>query len=164
MLLYHKFLTLYGQAFPFVKVFHVTFVIFLIAGILYLPRLFAYHVAVDPSSQAATLFCEMESKLMRRIIHPAWAVVVLSGSFLLILPIIQLVQYGFEVVQDMVWLVVKLSCVLVLMVYYGLCMKWKKDIERNVCTHTSRFFRVVNEIPALLTFIIVFMVIVKPWA
>ena len=135
------------------KAIHVIAVISWMVGLLYLPRLFVYHVE-NNSSESSKIFKVMEKRLMKIIMNPAMIVTWLSGlSVLWIL--------GFNNIFSL-WLSIKFLFVIVLSGYHGFLSKCLKDFESDRNKRSSKFFRVINEIPTIILIIIVFLVIFKP--
>jgi len=135
------------------KAAHVVGIVSWMAGLLYLPRLFVYHVDQPPESDAAKLFITMEERLLRIIIQPAMVFSLATGIILATLP-------G---VWSSGWIHLKLLCVAGMVVYQTLLNHWRVELAQGKCRHTSKFFRIINEIPAVLLIIIVICVIVKPF-
>ena len=137
-----------------IKALHLIAVIAWMAGMLYLPRLFVYHVDVPVGSPQSETFKLMERRLLKGIINPAMIAVVVLGALLLwIAPI--------DWSSGWIWL--KLACVGGLGALHGNFAKWQKDFAADRNTRPARTFRLVNEIPMLLAIVIVIMVIVKPF-
>ena len=136
------------------KSLHLIAVISWMAGLLYLPRIFVYHVENINDQNIANIFKTMEKKLYFYIMIPA---MILSWIFGLIL--ISIV--GFDVLLA-TWIQLKLIFVVLLTFYHfylGQCLK-KFTFEQN--NKTSKFFRIINEIPTILLILIVFIVVFKP--
>jgi putative membrane protein len=135
------------------KAIHVIAVISWMVGLLYLPRLFVYHVE-NNSAESSKIFKVMEKRLMKIIMNPAMIITWLSGlSVLWIL--------GFNNISSL-WLSIKFLFVIVLSGYHGFLSKCLKDFESDRNKRSSKFFRVINEIPTIILIIIVFLVIFKP--
>ncbi len=135
------------------KAIHVIAVISWMVGLLYLPRLFVYHVE-NNSAESSKIFKVMEKRLMKIIMNPAMIITWLSGlSVLWIL--------GFNNIFSL-WLSIKFLFVIVLSGYHGFLSKCLKDFESDRNKRSSKFFRVLNEIPTIILIIIVFLVIFKP--
>lgn len=143
-----------GDLYSWVKAFHVVSVIAWMAGMLYLPRLFVYHCQVAPDSEAAGKFVVMERKLLRAIINPAMGATWILGITMIVMNT-ALLEQG--------WLHVKLACVIILSAIHGFLSARRKDFEAGKNTRSERFYRIINEVPALLMVIIVIMVIVRPF-
>lgn len=138
----------------YVKALHVIALIAWMAGLFYLPRLFAYHVAMPAGSAQAETFKVMEKRLLRIIINPAMIATLLFGIWLVMLN---------PDWMKMGWLHVKLTAVIGLIVFHGFCARWRKQLECDRYTHSNKFFRMINEVPTLLMILIVIMVVVKPF-
>jgi len=135
------------------KAIHVIAVISWMVGLLYLPRLFVYHVE-NSSAESSKIFKVMEKKLMKIIMNPAMIVTWATGlSVLWIL--------GFNNIFSS-WLSIKFLLVLALSGYHGFLSKCLKDFEFDRNIRSSKFFRVINEIPTIILIIIVFLAIFKP--
>ena len=136
------------------KSLHIIAVISWMAGLLYLPRIFVYHVENFEKDQATEIFEKMERKLYNYIMRPAMILSWLFGIILIWISGIE--SFGY------LWLQLKIIFVVILTIYHeylGKCMrllKTKKD------TKTSKFYRIFNEIPTVLLILIVFIVIFKP--
>ena len=136
------------------KSLHLIAVISWMAGLLYLPRIFVYHVENINDQNSINIFKIMERKLYFFIMMPA---MLLSWFFGLILISI----LGFDILS-MMWVQVKLIFVILLTLYHfylGYLLS-KFTLDQN--TKTSRFFRIINEVPTILLILIVFIVIFKP--
>lgn len=138
-----------------VKAFHVIAVIAWMAGLLYLPRLFVYHCETTPGSAESERFKVMERKLLRLIVNPSMAAVWLFGLTLSLLPVTD--------AWHQPWFHAKFALVLVLSGVHGLYARWTKAFARDANVHTARFFRIWNEVPAVLMIGIVILVIVRPF-
>jgi len=136
------------------KSIHVVAIISWMVGLLYLPRLFVYHVE-NINSESPEVFKLMEKRLMKIIMNPAMIITWITGlwmsSFLI----------SSSNIPPM-WLSVKFGCVLILSGYHGFLSKCRKDFEQNRNQKSSKFFRIINEIPTILLIIIVILVIFKP--
>ena len=138
--------------YEWVKALHVISVIAWMAGMLYLPRLFVYHAESIPGSPQSETFKMMERRLLRAIINPAMIAAFVFGGLML-------------VVQDWTqgWLHAKLLFVVALSVLHHLLARWRKDFAADRNRRPARFYRIANEIPAVIMIAIVILVIVKPF-
>lgn len=143
-----------AAAYPWLKAAHIMAVISWMAGLLYLPRLFVYHCGVEEGSQAAETFKVMERRLMRGIMTPA-----MIASWLFGLAMIVADPGWFS--QG--WLHVKLLAVIVMSAGHMAMAGWRRDFAAGRNSHGERFYRIMNEVPAVLMVVIVIMVIVKPF-
>tara|TARA_B100000524_G_scaffold9598_1_gene5762 strand:+ start:289 stop:723 length:435 start_codon:yes stop_codon:yes gene_type:complete len=136
------------------KSLHLIAVISWMAGLLYLPRIFVYHTENQNKNETTDIFKTMERKLFYYIMFPAMA---LSWIFGLILISI----IGFSSLSFL-WMQIKILLVTILTFYHfylGICLN---DLKNNIFKRSSRFFRIINEIPTILLIITVFIVIFKP--
>lgn len=136
------------------KALHLVSVIAWMAGLLYLPRLFVYHCEAEPGSQMSETFKTMERKLLRVIMNPAM-IAAWSFAVLMLVADPSLFKQG--------WMHVKLTCVILMTVLHMACSKWRKTFERDENARPAKFYRIWNEVPAVLMIVIVVMVIVKPF-
>jgi putative membrane protein len=144
--------------FLWVKSFHVISVIAWMAGLLYLPRLFAYHAAAPKGSDAAKVFTTMEARLLRGIMNPAF---VLTWTFGLILVFAYPAEAGIDWKKG--WVHTKALAVILMTALHHVYALWRKDLANDRNTRSPRFYKMWNEVPAVLMVIIVIMVIGKPF-
>jgi putative membrane protein len=135
------------------KAFHVIAVIAWMAGMLYLPRLFVYHCDAEVGSKQSETFKVMERRLLQAIINPAmiatWALglwLAWDGGFF---------KSG--------WLHGKLLLVLILSGVHGLLTRSVREFAEDRNVRSQKFYRIINEVPAVLMIGIVILVIVKPF-
>ena len=136
------------------KSLHLIAVISWMAGLLYLPRIFVYHVENLNDQNSSSIFKTMERKLFFYIMMPA---MILSWIFGLILILILGIDVFFTL-----WAKLKLLFVILLTIYHFYLSKLLKDFNLNRNTKSSKFFRILNEVPTILLILIVFIVIFKP--
>jgi protoporphyrinogen IX oxidase len=141
--------------YPWVKALHVIAVISWMAGMLYLPRLYVYHCEVKPGSLESERFKVMEGRLLRQIILPAMIAAWCLGLLLAFTPGAINWHAG--------WWHVKLASVLLLSGFHGALSRWRRDFLNDRNTRSQRFYRIANEVPAVLMVVIVIMVIVRPF-
>ena len=136
------------------KSLHLIAVISWMVGLLYLPRIFVYHVESSKDKNTCSIFKTMEKKLYFYIMMPA---MILTWIFGLIL----ISNLGFEIFSTL-WIKLKLLLVILLTLYHFYLAKLLSDfnLEKNV--KSSKFFRIINEIPTILLIFIVFIVFFKP--
>ena len=137
------------------KSLHLIAVISWMAGLLYLPRIFVYHVENINDQNSTNIFKTMEKKLYFYIMMPA---MVLSWFFGLILIFI----VGFDVLST-TWIQFKLIFVFLLTFYHFYLGHFLNKLKSNQNTKTSKFFRIINEAPTILLILIVFIVVFKPF-
>jgi putative membrane protein len=142
-----------GGAYLWVKAAHVIFVIFWMAGLLMLPRFFAYHQESDPASPENALWIQRERKLISIIMNPAMIAVWAFGLALL-------VSSGSAVEH---WFQAKFFVVIALSAYHGWLSKYARDLEQGQRRISGKALRLLNEVPGIGIVIIVFLVVVKPF-
>ena len=136
------------------KSLHLIAVISWMAGLLYLPRIFVYHVENYQKKETTGIFETMERKLYFYIMRPAMLISWLFGILLIY-------QIGFESFSQL-WLQLKIFFVIILTVYHEYLGKCLTSLKDGSNSKSSRFFRIINEIPTILLILIVFIVIFKP--
>jgi putative membrane protein len=147
-------IALSGTALLWIKAGHVIAVIAWMAGMLYLPRLFVYHVDATPGTVQSETFKVMERRLMKAIINPAMIATLIFG-LLLLLAQPELMRQG--------WMHAKLTFVLGLFALHGMMSGWLKAFAADRNRKSAKFFRIANEVPTALMILIVIMVIVRPF-
>ena len=135
-----------------IKSLHLIFVVSWMIGLLYLPRLFVYHAKTKFGDEVDKTLQIMEKKLLRIIMNPAMIFSFIFGFWLIYL-------VGFEGG----WLHLKLVLILILAGFHGFLAKCRKGFEFGKNRHGEKFYRIINEVPALLMIIIIFLVIIKPF-
>ena len=138
----------------YIKAFHIISVIAWMAGVLYLPRLFVYHIEAEKDSKQSETFKIMERRLLKAIITPA---MIASWVFGLILAL-EVVDWAYA---D--WFHAKLVLVVAMSGFTGLLSKWTREFAQDRNTHSQRFYRIANEVPTLLMIAIVILAVVKPF-
>ena len=137
--------------YPWIKAGHIIAVIAWMAGLLYLPRLFVYHCDAAAGSERSEMLKLMERRLLRAIMTPAMILAFVFGAALIGI-------IGF----DGAWLYVKLVLVLTLAAGHMYLARCRRDFAEDRNQHGQRFYRVINEVPAVLMVAIVILAVVKP--
>ncbi len=143
-----------GLGYDWIKIGHLFSVIAWMAGIFYLPRLFVYHADAERGSVQSETFKTMERRLFRGIMRPAmygtWGFGVWLG-----------IKGAWFSTSSWLWL--KLLFVLGLTVYHYQLDAWRKAFEQDANRRSSHFFRMINELPTVLLFAILVLVVLKPF-
>ena len=139
--------------YEWIKALHVIAVISWMAGMLYLPRLFVYHCEAEIGSKQSETFKVMERRLLKAIINPAMIVTWLAGLYL--------AWSGHWLSSG--WLHGKLALVILLTAVHGFFSRWVKDFGSDRNLRSQKFYRIINEIPAILMAGIVILAVVKPF-
>ena len=135
------------------KAGHIIFVIFWMAGLFMLPRLFVYHQECDPGSPENAAWIERERKLLKIILAPSIVVVWVLGIALAT----SLQAWGQG------WLHAKLALVVGLSGYHGYLRGYARKLERGERTLSGKHLRLLNEVPGIAVALIVVLVVIKPF-
>ena len=136
------------------KSLHLIAVVSWMAGLLYLPRIFVYHVENKEKKETTDIFILMEKRLYNYIMRPA---MLLTWAFGLIL----IYLIGFEIFSNL-WMQIKLVLVLFLSIYHEYLGKCLQALKNETNVRSSKFFRIINEVPTVILIIVVFLAIFKP--
>ena len=136
------------------KSLHLIAVISWMAGLLYLPRIFVYHVENKDKKEATDIFEVMEKRLFFYIMRPAMILAWIFGLILIYLN-------GIEIFSQL-WMQLKIVLVILLSAYNDYLGKCLLSLKNNSNTRSAKFFRIINEIPTVMLIFIVFLVIFKP--
>jgi putative membrane protein len=137
-----------------IKSLHIISMVAWMAGLLYLPRLFVYHAAATPGSELSETLKVMERRLFKFIMNPALIATFIFGLMLIA---------GYRDLLEQHWLHAKLTFVAILIGLHHVDGRLLRKFAKDQNTHSQKFFRIINEIPALLLVLIVSLVIVKPF-
>lgn len=136
---------------PWLKALHIFFVVSWFAGLFYLPRLFVYHASTEDRS-GHERFVVMERRLFAMMSLGAIGSVVF-GLWLML---------GWWWPAPL-WLHVKLGLVALLLLYHMACYKLMRDFRAGRNRLSARFYRLFNELPALVLLGVLFLVELKPF-
>ena len=136
------------------KSFHLIAVISWMAGLLYLPRIFVYHVENFEKKEATEIFETMERKLYFYIMRPSMLLTWIFGIILIYIN-------GLDVLFSL-WIQIKLFLVIVLSAYHEYLGKCLISLKDGTNEKTPKFFRIINEIPTVLLIGIILAVVFKP--
>ena len=136
------------------KSLHLIAVVSWMAGLLYLPRIFVYHVENSEKKDATDIFEIMETRLYNYIMRPAMILAWILGIVLIFLN-------GLDVLSSF-WIQIKLVLVFILSGYHEYLGKCLIKLKNKTNTKSARFYRYINEVPTVLLIFIVFVVIIKP--
>ena len=136
------------------KSLHLIAVISWMAGLLYLPRIFVYHVENKEKKEATDIFEVMERRLFIYIMRPA---MILTWAFGIILIHLN----GIEIFSQL-WMQIKIVIVIILSAYNDYLGRCLVNLKNSTNTKSAKFFRIINEIPTVIFIIVVFLAIFKP--
>ncbi|MES0490318.1 MAG: CopD family protein [Leptospirales bacterium] len=141
----------------YIKAFHIVFLVTWFAGLFYIVRLFIYHVEAGKKSPSEKEILQnqliiMAERLWYIITWPGMILTVLSGSFLL---------YLQSWMLSSPWLHIKLTLVLLLIVYHFSIGRILKNLRKGIVEYKSQKLRLFNELPTVFLFAIVFLAVLK---
>ena len=129
------------------KSLHFIAIVAWFAGLFYLPRLFVYHTTAGNNKQMNETFKIMERKLLKIIMYPAMFLTILTGI---------VKKHFFEGWPDATYFILSMHMVAVLVFYQLLLHKYTNDFKNDKNKKSQKYFKIMNEIPTALLFIIVF--------
>ncbi len=124
------------------------------AGLLYLPSIFVYHVENKEKKEATDIFEVMERRLFFYIMRPAMILTWVFGLILIYLS-------GVEIFSQL-WMQIKIVLVVLLSAYNDYLGRCLVKLKNSTNTRSAKFFRIINEIPTVILIIVVFLAIFKP--
>jgi putative membrane protein len=138
-----------------VKSLHIIAMVAWMAGMLYLPRLFVYHTQVKIGSEASELFKVMERRLLRLIINPAMIVTWIAGMWL--------VYYtnALDPVNG-TWMHWKFTALIGMQIAHAMLARHRRQFANDKNTKSTKYYRILNEVPTVLLIVIVILVVVRP--
>ena len=136
------------------KSLHLIAVVSWMAGLLYLPRIFVYHVENKEKKEVTDIFEVMEKKLFYYIMRPAMIFTWIFGLILIYLN-------GIEIFFQL-WMQIKIILIILLSAYNDYLGKCLVSLKNDSNTKSSKFFRIINEVPTIILIFAVFLVIFKP--
>ena len=137
---------------PWIKAWHVIFMVTWFAGLFYLPRLFVYHASATDAA-GIERFRVMEARLFAIMTIGAILTAVFGIWLLARNP--ALLETG--------WLRAKLALVLMLVGYHVWCGQLVRVFAAGKSVHSARWYRWFNEIPSLLLIGIVLRAVARPF-
>ena len=135
------------------KSLHLIAVVSWMAGLLYLPRIFVYHVENSENLSVTEVFKTMERKLYFFIMYPAMLLTWVFGLIMF---------HQNSLLLGAGWMHIKLLLVIFLTIYHFYLGSCIKSLKNGNNTKSSKFFRIANEIPTILLILVVFLAILKP--
>ena len=149
------------MTFEIVRGLHILAVIAWMAGMLFLPRLYAYDA--EQAAKAEPLRSEMRSllrtwqqRLLKIIINPAMTLAWVFGVWLIGIHMFEYGEGWSFLAQP--WMVAKLAGVIALSGWHGFLAGELKRIHAGISTRTGRFWRMTNEIPFVIAIVMVLSV------
>ena len=133
------------------KILHIISFVSWFAGLFYLPRLFVYHVENITNKEMSHVFQKMEYKLLKVIMNPAMILTWVFGLALIH-------HVGFAL-----WLILKIVLVVLLSIFHMYLGKIRKNLENNYRDYSSKYLRIINEVPTVILILIVVLAVIKPF-
>ena len=133
------------------KILHIISFVSWFAGLFYLPRLFVYHVENITNKEMNHVFQKMEYKLLKVIMNPAMILTWVFGLALIH-------HVGFAL-----WLILKIVLVDLLSIFHMYLGKIRKNLENNYRDYSSKYLRIINEVPTVILILIVVLAVIKPF-
>lgn len=141
--------------FEWFRALHIIAVIFWMAGLLYLPRLYVYHSKAVLGGELDETLKIQEKRLLKIIMTPAMLAALIFG--------IGLLWYRHGALFTSFWLPLKLAFVFLLFGYHGFLSAMRKKFEAGERPKSEKYFRMINEIPPILAILIVILAVVEPF-
>jgi len=136
--------------YPWLKVGHLVFLIFWMAGLFMLPRFYVYHQEAPEGSDEASRWVEREARLRRIILNPAMIATWVFGLSL-----------AFTIgAWSQGWFHIKLTLVLLLSAYHGWMIGYGRKLAKGGARLSGKSLRLANEVPGIAAILIVTTVIV----
>lgn len=143
--------------YPYIKALHIIFVISWFAALFYLPRLFVYHREAQDRTEPERGIIQLQLQIMMRRLWtgigvPAALFVLITGSTMILL--------RRDNLPD--WLYVKIILLILLYAFHFFLQHILQKIQnQELHIYSSQAYRIINEIPTLLLFGIIFLAITK---
>ena len=135
------------------KVAHILAFVSWMAAILYMPRLLLNHVEAAPGGELALQLEGMERRLLKAIMTPAMIATWVFGLWL-----------AFEIgAWDQTWFHVKLACIAGISSVHMMLAGDVRRFASGTNEHSTRYYRIINEVPTALMVVAVVMAVVKPF-
>lgn len=145
------------EYYSWILTFHVIAMISWMAMLFYLPRLFVYHVENSDKKEFVEVVKIQEYKIYKYIGAPAMYATIFSGITMILL------NNSLLNISNS-WMYAKLITLLFLIIYSFSLEKYRIQLEQNICEKSGKFFRMYNEIPTMLSILIVGYVITKSFS
>jgi len=143
--------------FLYLKALHIIFIVTWFAGLFYIVRLFIYHVEAEKKESPAKEILQTQYKLMEKRLWYiiTWPSAILASVFAFWM------LYKNPAYLEMSWMHVKLSFVLVLYCFHGICHRMYKQLQRDEIKYKALHLRIWNEVATIILFAVVFLVVLK---
>ncbi len=144
------------EYYSWVLTFHLMALMSWMAMLFYLPRIFVYHVENKECKEYQEIAKVQERKIYKIIGEPAMWATIISGAFMLYL--------NSGIFDSGYWIYAKLVVLIFLIAYSYSLDYYRKQLIEDKCTKSGNFFRAYNEVPTILSLLIVAYVITKTFS
>lgn len=143
-----------AEYYNWIKALHVISVIAWMAGMLYLPRLFAYHAEAEIGSELSETLKTMERRLLRIIMNPAMGATWIFGGLML---------WANTGLFSSGWMHVKLTGIILMTGFHHIFARWRKTFDQDENKKEAKFYKIWNEVPTFVMIVIVIMAVAEPF-
>ena len=143
--------------FLYIKSLHIIFVVTWFAGLFYIVRLFIYQAEADKKEEPAKKILQTQYKLMSKRL---WYIITWPSAILASIFAFWMLYQSPYYLQEP-WMLVKLAFVLALYFYHGLCQNIYSNLQKDIIKYSTFKLRILNEIPTIILFAVVFLVTLK---
>lgn len=144
-----------SEYYEWFRAVHLIAVIFWMAGLLYLPRLYVYHSTAALGGELDETLKIQERRLLKIIMNPSMIAAFIFGVIL--------IGLRADVFSTSVWLYIKLAGVFALIGFHGMLSADRKKFEAGQRPRSEKFYRMINEVPPIIAIIVVIMAVVEPF-
>ncbi len=143
--------------FLYIKSLHIIFVVTWFAGLFYIVRLFIYQAEAEKKEEPAKKILQTQYKLMSKRL---WYIITWPSAILASIFAFWMLYQSPYYLQEP-WMLVKLAFVLALYFYHGLCQNIYSNLQKDIIKYSTFKLRILNEIPTIILFAVVFLVTLK---
>jgi putative membrane protein len=145
------------DSFYYIKALHIIFVVTWFAGLFYIVRLFIYHAEAENKEEPAKGILQAQYKIMSKRLWYiiTWPSAILTAFFATWL------LYKMPGFLQQPWMWVKLSFVFLLYFYQWGSHIIYKQLQNDIVKYSSAKLRLWNEVPTVILFAVVFLVVLQ---
>lgn len=137
-----------------IKALHIISFTAWMAGMFYLPRLYAYHVEVPVGSEMSEKFKLMERRLLRIIINPAMILTWCFGAWMLVK-----LDFG----RPLHWFDAKFTLLIAMQLLHAYFARTRRKLARDERPASAKHYKIINELVTIVFIAIVLLVVTKPF-
>ena len=141
--------------YQFFFIVHIFSFVSWMIGMLYLPRLFVYHTKAKTGGEADLMLQQMEGRLLKIIMNPAMVSTIIFGVLMIFSNSDYFLRAG--------WLHLKIFLVIILLILHIMMIKFTHNFKFKTNSRSQIFFRIFNEVPAIIMLLIIILVVTKPF-